>query len=322
MEKDLDSMEESLLNGVDMDSLHQIFHKIDAFRAMADTEGSLKHQVSARRYNIRIGFETDRLEHVIADVIWIAGKWDSQRDHASLDDEMEHLERLVECLPLFPKISVEHIERVLNLLGEWLQSRQRSPHFLEWAKFKTYQKLGKTEAAEKHKAALLALEAEQPADILATSDCTSCGHSQLLYYYTSLGLYDKAIEKAAPLLSGDVSPCLTSPRVGLAYLIDMLVDRGDASGDDAAQAMAAIANHVDFPAKAPLRVIVPLLRYHLATGNLEAAGGILQRYLPELDENGDIWNARRFYLAASTHPEYDGQALLAKAEALGQVLQR
>ena len=322
MKKNLDSIEASLWNGDDLEDSHQIFHKIDAFKALADAEKSLKHQISARCYNIRLGFETDRLELAIADVIWIAGKWDTQRDHAGLDEEMEYLERLVEYLPLFPKISVEHIEGVLNLLGEWMQSQQRSPHFLEWAKFKTYQKLGKTDAAEKHKAALLALEAAQPVDIRSISSCTSCGQSQLVYYYTSLGLHDKAIEKAAPLLCGDVSACLTSPRVGLAYLIDMLVDRGSASGDDAAQAMTAIANHLDSPAKAPLRVIVPVLRYHLATGNLEAAAGILQRYLPELDENGDIWNARRFYLAASTHPEYDGQALLAKAEALGRVLQR
>lgn len=320
MKNNLDSIEESLLNGADLDSPHQIFHKIDAFKALADAEKSLKHQVSARCYNIRLGFETDRLELAIADIIWIAGKWDSQRDNTHLDSEMEYLERLVEYLPLFPKISVEHIEGVLNLLGEWLQSRQRSPHFLEWAKFKTYQKLGKIDAAEKHKAALLALEAEQPVDIRSISSCTSCSHSQLVYYYTSLGLHDKAIEKAAPLLCGDVSACLTSPRAGLAYLIDMLVDIGSASGDDAAQAMTAIASHLDSPAKAPLRVIVPLLRYHLATGNLEAAGSIVQRYLPELEENGDVWNARRFYLAASTHPEYDGQALLAKVEALAQVL--
>ncbi|MFZ4428431.1 MAG: hypothetical protein ACOYOO_14835 [Saprospiraceae bacterium] len=116
--------------------------------------------------------------------------------------------------------------------------------------------------------------------------------------------------------------CTTAPRIGLINLIDVLVDAGMASCEEAARAMSILENYLDFPFKASLRVIVPVLRYYLANGHLDDAARIIRRYLPVLDKTSDTWNARRFYLAAATHPEFDGEIFRGKAEALARSLQR
>ena len=322
MKENLDAVEESLLKGLDLETLPEVFSRIENFKTLADAAGNMKHQVSARSYSILFGLENDRLDHAVADAIWIAGQWDMQRDNTYLCDEMESVNKTVEYFPLFPKISVEQIEMVLGILGEWLQTKQRSPHFLEWAKFKTYQKLGKTDLAEKHKAALLALEAEAPVDLLEMYSCKGCRESMSVCYYSSLGLPHKAIEKASWLLSEDMEKCTMAPRIGLINLIDVLVDAGMASCEEAARAMTILENYLDFPFKATLRVIVPVLRYYLATGQLDDAARMIRRYLPMLDKTCDTWNARRFYLAAATHPEFDGEIFLGKAEVLAHSLQR
>lgn len=322
MKVNLEAVQESLLEGLDLETLPEVFSRIENFKAQADAAGNMKYQVAARSYTILFGLENDRLDHAVADAIWIAGRWDMQRDNTYLCNEMESVNKTVEYFPLFPKITVEQIEMVLGILGEWLQSQQRSPHFLEWAKFKTYQKLGKTDLAEKHKAALLALEAEAPVDLLEMYSCKGCRECMSVCYYSSLGLPDKAIEKASWLLSEDMEKCTMAPRIGLINLVDVLVDAGMASCDEAARAMTVIENYMDFPFKATLRTIVPVLRYRLAIGDQDAAARIIRRYLPVLDKTSDTWNARRFYLAAATHPEFDGEIFLGKAEALSRSLQR
>ena len=73
---------------------------------------------------------------------------------------------------------------------------------------------------------------------------------------------NKTLEKAAPYLDGEVLPGLTSPRTGLSSLL-----AGPLKSEQLAEAkkwLPIIEEHLHSPAKAPLRLALPVMKYYLA----------------------------------------------------------
>ena len=69
------------------------------------------------------------------------------------------LERFIEYLPAFPKVARKDIDRAIESLKEWFATTSRESHYLDWALFKTYSKLGEKDMATKYRQQLLDLEA-------------------------------------------------------------------------------------------------------------------------------------------------------------------
>lgn len=315
IESTLQNMWGTFLEKLTQESPEEAFLFLEHCKTLADKTGIWKHRVEARLITLKTGPDLDLLDQTMADLVWIAGQWEMHPDNTDLSKGMWAVQRNVEYLAGFPDVQPAQVEMVLRTLEQWAKTEKDSPHYLQLAQFRTYQKLGMPETAETYKAALLDLEAREPFSADAHWSCRGCAETDELFYYTSLGMTGKALDRVARYLDGGQEPpkCFTAPRAGMACLVDALVDAGQGAGHEAAQAAAVLLSYLDFPFKAPLRMVVPLLRYYMVRQELDAAEQLIRAYLPIAQKTRDTWSARRFYQAASEHPAMDQASLRKQA---------
>jgi hypothetical protein len=293
----LNELENSLFDGLDFESLEQVIIRLEKYKELADQAKDWKHRVGARKYFILIGQLLDRLEMAMLEMTWLAGQWDQNREEVDLENAMSYLEDLVEYLPSFPNISRRDIEFALEKLEDWLNSNGREPHYLHWARFKTYKRLGDEAKAEQHKSKLIGVEREDPLVMIQSTSCDLCHKCRVIYYYTSIGLMDKALELARDYIANPIKPCMTGPRTGFAHLLDALLDAGRL--EDAETLLPVLNQHLDHPTKAPVRIALPLLRYYLESKNDVEAEKMIAEYTPIADKIADRWTAMQFHKLVS-----------------------
>jgi len=292
------SKKERIYDGISVENTPAIIPRLKELKQLADKSEVWALRVEARRSMIKLSYEMDFLEQMMAELIWLVGQWEMNQEDAELEDGMILLERFIAYLPAFPKVARSDINKAIETLKAWFATTSREPQHLAWALFRTYKNLGEKAAAEKYRQQLIQLEQQNPfrfTDVLTS--CSTCIQCIQIHYFVSLGRLDKAMELAQPLLEVDVQPCMTSPRTGLAILLDALLEAGRIS--DAKQLIPGLRMHIDIPYKAPLRVMVPLLRYYQEVGEQELAQDIIDRYASMAETLADRLTAERFYCMSS-----------------------
>jgi len=290
----LESVADSLLEGLQTETVHLIvFPRLEKYKVMADKAGNWKHRVHARSMIIALGYECDRLELAMAELIWLAGQWETNQEEWELRDAMRLLEQFIEYLPAFPNIALRDINAASESLQTWFETTFREKHYIHWALFKMNTTLGNLTEAEAHKTALLELEQDDALYLNSVSNCPECQKARVSHYYSSLGMVDKALNIAKKYLAKPITPCMTAPRTGLAYLLDALLELERL--EDAVLLLPALTQHLDTPSKAPMRIVLPLLRYYLETEDREATEKIVQEYAPLAEKLPDRWTALKFY---------------------------
>ncbi len=293
LNEQLKAIEDSLFEGLEIENMHLAFPRLEKYKQLADKAGNWEHRVSARKYIISLGYQCDRLELVMFELIWLAGQWHLNQEEWELRDTMSLLEQFIEHLPAFPNITIRDINAASEQLKSWFGTTYREEHYIHWALFKMNKTLGNHAETETHKSALLKLELDAPLELDTVSKCWACQKSRELHYYASMGLVDKALSEAQRFLTEPITACMTAPRTGLAHLLDALLDANRL--DDAASVLPVLTQHLDIPTKAPMRVVLPLLRYHLDTGDKEASEKLIREYAQLAETLPDRYTALRFY---------------------------
>lgn len=287
------NLEDTILDDLDFDNLKEVFPRLEKQKELADKSGVWKYRVRSRRMIIKMGYEFDDLERSMGELIWLAGQWEMNKEDSDLEDAMILLERFIEFLPAFPNVAPNDIHQAIEILKEWFATTSRELHYLVWALFKTYSKLGDLTVAEEYKQQLLKLEAVTPFGFKSDHpSCETCLTCKKIHYYASIGLLQKAMEIAEPLLEDDVDPCLTSPRTGLSYLLDAYLDAGKLAEIEIL--LPTFTQHLDMPTKAPVRIVLPLLRYYIITKNQQEIDKIIDNYNPIIKDLADRWSAQKF----------------------------
>lgn len=288
------AMQDSILDDVNLNDPSSIVNKLDKLKEISDKSKVWKHSVNSRRRIIFVCHELDLLEKMMVELLWLVGQWETNKEVADLEDSMLLLERFIAYLPAFPSVARADIYSAIEVLKDWFATTSRAPHYLSWALFKTYKNLNNQELAQQYRAELRNLEATDPLDFdNALSGCESCRTNKRIQYYASVGLLDKAISIAEPLLEDDADYCMTSPRTGLSGLLEALLDAGRLV--DAQKLIPTIETFIDLPFKAPLRLINPLLKYFLEVNEVDKAQAIIDAYTPKAQNLADRIAADCFF---------------------------
>jgi len=105
--------------------------------------------------------------------------------------------------------------------------------------------------------------------MIFSTECTGCQMGLQSRVYLQMGEVEEALELAEDLFNGTEGPCLRSPRIPAAALLDYYLSV-DAL-DEAEQFAEALAERIDYPTESGIKLANPLLEYYVRTGDyLEA----------------------------------------------------
>jgi hypothetical protein len=169
------------------------------------------------------------------------------------------------------------------------------------------------------------LEKELPfTHSFSATHCMFCYYTACLQYNFGLGMMEDVDYIIESFFDDEDDPnvCMSSPRGGMAFLLDALLDEGKGDDPNAERAIALLHKTMDYPFKAPLRIVAPMLRYYLWKEDYEEAAALIDNNMHRAESATDTWHAWKFFDYASQHPDYDAAALKARAEALWRSLQR
>ena len=128
----------------------------------------------------------------------------------------------------------------------------------------SYQKLGMETEARKVAAAL-----RTSRETVFRIECPGCQDGLQVVVYVLLGDLEEALAIAEPLFDGTVSPCLRSPRVPAAVLLNHYLRAEDL--ESAERYAHILEERIDYPLDGGIKLVNPLLEYYVRTGDyLEA----------------------------------------------------
>lgn len=292
-EDKFEELKDALFEGITFGNMDIVFPRLEKLKEFADQSGVWEYRVNSREILMKIAYETDKLERCMAELIWLVGQWEMNKEEENLEDAMSTLEFLIEYLPSFPNVARQDIYAAIETLKKWFATTNREPHRLDWALLKTYRKLEEPELANQYLESLLEREKTTPFAFKNSGSCESCNRSRKIHYYASIGLLDKGIQAAQPFFEADIDYCMTSPRTGLAYLLDALLDGGRKA--EIEQLIYPLILHMDSPFKAPVRIILPILRYYIEVGEKEKAQDLVDEYAPSVNDISDRFVIQRFW---------------------------
>lgn len=236
-------------------------------RDAADADNDLMYSVEIRDILIRMLYESDRLEDMMIELLWIAGKWEQNQENMSLSDGMQHFQRFCHLLPDFEGIDREGIFAAVEILHRWAGSESGAGRNLHFALYRLYSRM------EEHTLAAGAFsvleEAEKKGRHRFGYACEICESGRVIEYYSILGMLDEAMREARELLSRKTHYCASGPRFGLMYLLEALFDANRIEEVD--ELISFYKDSINIPTRAPLRAVIPLIRHHISQGNLNDA---------------------------------------------------
>jgi hypothetical protein len=297
---------------------------LDEYKATIDNTEDWANRWEARSCGTILAFECGRIDYLMVDLIWMLANWEINPTHGNSLEHLTQCERFIDELANCEEVSIAQAKMVLDSLERWAREVNYPANNILYAKMRMYQRMGMTEIALQCKASLLALEATLPVVFKFNStDCNGCHYTRKMRYYTDLGMLEAALRLGEELFDGEASiSCYTAPRGGAAYLLDALLEAGLGDHPMAVRAQDALLKKIDYPFPAPLRVMVPLLRYALWKEDYKEAAAMINNNMYRAESASDTWHAWRFFDVASQHPGFDGAALKTQAERLRQRLQR
>ncbi len=303
---------------------NKIFKFLEEYKSIIDNTEDWVNRWEVRSYAALLAFEDGRMDYLMVNLIWMAAHWESNPIRKNALKHLSRFERYIDVVANFEEVSDEQAELLLDTFERWSKAVNYPENNLLYAKMRMYQRRGKGEPASTYKEALLALEAKAPsAPDFTKDDCDGCYYTRILQYYTDLGMTEAALKAGAALFDGgEENYCYSSPRSGAAYLLDGLIDAEMGDHPMAARAEALLRHHFNDPFPAPLRVVVPLLRFALWKGDWGAAATLITSHMRHAETATDTWYAWKFFEAASRHPEFDGVLLMAREEGLRRGLER
>lgn len=238
-------------------------------RDAADAENDLTYGVEIRDILVRMLYESDRLDDMMIELLWFAGKWEQNQEDISLSDGMQHFQRFCYLLPDFEGVDREAIFAAVEVLRSWAGAKSESDtgRNLHFALYRLYSRM------EEHALAAGAFsvlkEAEKKGRHRFGYGCKTCESGRIIEYYSILGMLDEAMREARELLSRETHECASGPRFGLMYLLEALLDANRM--EEVAELISFYTDSVNMPTRAPLRAVIPLIRYHILQGNLNDA---------------------------------------------------
>jgi hypothetical protein len=296
----LQEMFESIIDTLEPHKLYRSLSKFEKYRDLADQSGSWHHRVQAREFIIKVNHESDHNEKALTELFWLIGQRENNPDIPHFNNVISLLERYIEFLPGFPGITPEQLLYVADYLDNHYHETTRDIRFKQWALFKTFLYAGDTNRADKYRQLLLSTQLD---DMISAMDneheCKSCNLNQIIYFYASLGLLDQAIQLANKFLDRDFIPCLTAPRSGIAYLFRGLLDAGRVR--DAEPFQPLFEQYLDYPSKAKISIVLPLIRYYLTTEQGHKASPLFRYYENLAISSGDQLIRRDFTALLMLH---------------------
>lgn len=246
-------------------SISRLMHCRDA----ADAHNDLTYCIEIRDILIRMLYESDRLEDMMIELLWIAGKWEQNQEAISLSDGMQHFQRFCHLLPDFEGIDKEGVFAAVEVLRSWAGSESESDagRNLHFALYRLYSRMG--EHALAAEAFSVLEEAEKKGRHMFGYLCHTCESGRVIEYYSILGMLDEAMREARELLSRKTHGCASGPRFGLMYLLEALLDANRM--EEVSELISFYTDSINTPTRAPLRAMIPLIRYHILQGNLSDA---------------------------------------------------
>jgi len=240
-------------------NMEQAISRLRLCRDAADAENDLEYSVEIRVSMVFILHHLDGLEEMMLELLWMAGKWEQNQDDKHLNDAMTHVLRFFHYLPEYPGVSRDDMFAMTEIVRGWSGWGHRSRRDFDLSMYKMYDRMGEYRLA----AELLEVMKEQEvSDPLRRGDgCRVCEIGRMIEYYAVLGLLDNAMLEARKLLTMSVRGCFSGPRIGLTVLLDALLDGNRTN--EFAELMPFYVRHLHVPTRAPLRAMLPLIRYRI-----------------------------------------------------------
>lgn len=309
---------------VEENGLDSIFQFMEDYKEIADAENSWEERTEVREFSAMFAYEAGNFKLLMPELIWIIGHWELHPHEKELSGSMKCVELYVEEMTNFPEVSIEQIEMVLDTLQRWLKTENHGVQRYHWAAFCTYLKMGRLDIAEKHKAVLLDLEQQQPfPELFKEFSCKKCSTVKIMKYNLLMGKTDEVIQTGKALRGSEMhTPCMSAPRGGLAYLLEAMVGAGRAHEEEAEFAIGQLIFSRNFPLKAPLRIVVPMIEYYVAVEKFDDAASYIRQYLQVAETTSELWYARKFYEAANKLPEFAQHNFNERIETIQACLQR
>lgn len=172
-----------------------------------------------------------------------------------------------EAMPLLlelPDFSRKDMEKLVAPIYERNKEDEERRRMLDAFLLVSYRSIGMYEEAEEKVAALRT--SREP---VFQTECPGCEHGLQVVVYVHMGDLAEALELAEPIFDGSISPCLRSPRMPAAALLDHYLQVDDLG--TAERYAHILEERIDYPLDGGIRLVNPLLEYYVRTGDyLEA----------------------------------------------------
>lgn len=196
-------------------------------------------------------------------------------------------------------ITREEIRDANEYMREIYQDYEFSQESVEKTLTEQSISMGDAEAAREHFAAWQSMEADEG------SDCPACEQDTLVRYYHFIGDYERALDCAAPILSGDLT-CGEVPHITYEYIVGSLYRLG--RHDEARAILKQAVELILDSAGENIRLLPMLIFYQTQLGMKQEASELLDEYGDAIVNFGA--NNRLYYLKylISVAP-FNGEAL-------------
>lgn len=264
---DYKSFLRDVFDGDTCSNMERAIPRLRLHRDAADAANDMEYSVEIRKVMLMILHHVDGLDEMMIELLWLAGKWEQNQEDTHLSSGMEYVLRFFHYLPDYPGVSRDDINAMVEIIRGWSGWGNRSGRHFDLNLCKMYNRMGEYKLAAELLDVMREREVTEP--LRRGDGCRVCEIGRMMEYYTMLGLLDNAMLEARKLLSMRVNGCFSGPRVGLITLLDALLDNN--RQEELAELTPFYVKHLHVPTRAPLRAMLPLIRYKIGQGELPEA---------------------------------------------------
>lgn len=192
---------------------------------------------------------------------------------------------IVSTLPWDIGMTSEEIRDANAYMREIYQDYEFSQESVEKTLTEQSISMGDADAAREHFAAWQSMEADEG------SDCPACVQDTLVRYYHFIGDYERALDCAAPILSGDLT-CGEVPHITYEYIVGSLYRLG--RHDEARAILKQAIEFILDSGEENIRLLPMLIFYQTQLGLKQEASELLDEYGDTIVNFGA--NNRLYYL--------------------------
>lgn len=240
---------------------------------------------------------------------------DSEEERVAMEGLMSALWKhkwIMSKLPWDIGMTREEIAEANDYMREIYSDYEFSQESVEKTLTEQSISMGDAEAARAHFAAWQDLEADDG------SDCPACVQDTLVRYYHFIGDYERALDCAAPILSGDLT-CGEVPHVTYEYIVGSLYRLG--RHDEARAILEQAIDLITQSSEENIRLLPMLIFYQTQLGLKQEASELLDEYGDAIVNFGA--NNRLYYLEYLTCvAPFNDEALTAAQEVAQQFDER